>query len=258
MLSASLTQKKQNTGKVLASFVVLFALYHAAEYFILFENNIPGFFACQGLFFVAAWMLGNWCAGNGLAGWGLPFSRKIGLYFVVGALLGISLYATPYFVSLLFGIERVVKVPGMQDVVKTGLPFAFGVLFSSFSEDVLTRGLPYSALAGRVSPFLLTILSAGIYLLNHIYRLGDGADTWLYLYLLGVVFIIPVLFTGQLWITGFMHWAGNTFFFFSHNVILTETNEAMLSSNYLFSISLAVFVFVFWLIFKKFTHYLES
>lgn len=78
---------------------------------------------------------------------------------------------------------------------------------------------------------LLTLLSAGLYVLNHIYRLGDGWTTYCYLFLLGCLFVIPLVYTKRLWFTGGMHWMGNTTFFFTHTFIPTHTTEQGMNAN---------------------------
>jgi membrane protease YdiL (CAAX protease family) len=220
---------------------------------ILFENNIAGFFIFQTLFFIAAFALGNWYSKEGLAAWGLNFSSKLFKPLFIGMLFGILVYAIPYCMSLVFGIETIIRVPGLFEIVKASLPFVFGVLFSSFAEDILTRGLIYKHFNHKIKPLFLILLSASIYLLNHIYRLTNGTETILYLFLLGIIFIIPLIQTNRLWFTGGMHWAGNSFFFVSHNVVQTESNNTWLSPNYLFAICLAVFIPVIWFLLKNYS-----
>ena len=238
-----------NTVKISLTFIILFGLYHAAEYLIVFQNNAIGFLIVQFIFFIAAYFMGKWYSGDGLSAWGLPLKGK--RHFVVGVAGGISIYASSYFVSILLCVESIAIVPDWITIAKASTPFAFGVLFSSFSEDVLTRGLIYAHLKDKLKPFWLVLLSTIVYVLNHIYRLGDGIESLLYLFLLGILFFIPILKTKSLWLTGFMHWSGNTFFFVSHNVIQTESNNGFISPNYLFSICLALYIPVIWLISKK-------
>lgn len=242
---------KNKNLEILVSFGVLFLLYHGAEYMIVFQNSVIGFFGFQILFFTATYVLGNWYKGNGLTCWGLPFGRKYIKLIPIGILIGILIYALPYCFSLIAGIEEITVFPKWMILIQSVLPFAFGVLFSSFSEDILTRGLIYSHFNTRIGTIWLILLSALIYLLNHIYRLNDGLEALLYIFLLGIVLIIPLIFTKNLWLTGSMHWAGNTFFFATHNVIQTENNNQFISSNYLFAAFLFLFVPVIWLISRK-------
>jgi membrane protease YdiL (CAAX protease family) len=244
--------RQREVLKIVISFIILFLFYHAAEYMILFKNNSVGFIILQLLFFIAAWILGNWCKKAGLAFWGLPFIREIPGYILIGLPLGIILYAIPFLISLALGTEVIMKIPSLAAGFVQSLLFAFGVIFSSFSEDILARGIVFRLLHKKVKNIWITIISATVYLLNHIYRLNDGADTLLYIFLLGVVFIVPVFFTRNLWLTGSMHWAGNTFFFITHSVIQTESIEGTFSPNYLFAIWIAIYVPVVWYITRFF------
>lgn len=227
--------------RIIISFTILFSIYHLAEYAIVFRNSSLGFLGFQALFFIAAFFIGNWYKGNGLAAWSLPFRIRIS-HLLIGTLLGITVYAVPFFLGLALGIESVTEIPNFGVIINGSLPFAFGVLFSSFSEDILTRGLIFAHLKDKFPAKWLILISALVYLLNHIYRLTDGPETWLYLFLLGVIFMIPLVITKNIWLTGMMHWAGNLFFFVTHNVITTETRESFISSNYLFSGCLLLFI----------------
>jgi uncharacterized protein len=217
---------------VLAGFIVLFSLYHAAEYMIVFKNSAVGFLAFQLLFFVAAWLIGRWQSGNGLAAWGLDFGKRLGKHLLLGMVMGIVLYGATFGISVGLGLEKVTEVPALAAVVTPLSLFVFGNFFSSFSEDVLTRGYVYHHLYGRVGSWLLVLISASVYLLNHIYRLGDGIETHLYLFALGVLFVIPLLLTRRLWFTGGLHWAGNVTFYFTHEILKAEETGKGFSPNY--------------------------
>ncbi len=247
------------TVKIILAFILLFAFYHLAEYMIMFNNSVAGFFVFQILFFVAAWLLGNWYNKQGFKCWGLPFSKGVLRNILFGIMVGILLYAVPFVISLAIGVEKIVSIPNFSKLIAASLPFIFGVIFSSFSEDVLTRGLVYRFLNKKISTLLLIFISASIYLLNHIYRLGDGLDTLLYLFLLGINFVIPLINTKNLWFTGSMHWAGNSFFFVTHGVIQTESGTGFISANYIFSLWLLVAIPIVWYVSKsEFLHTSEK
>ncbi len=244
--------------KTSISFIVLFVFYHLAEYMILFKNHIAGFFIFQFLFFLSAWILGNWNQKNGLGFWMLSLSKFKIKYFLIGLILGLILYAVPYIISLFLGIEIISKIPTFVDILKASIPFSFGVLFSSFSEDILTRGTVFRLLNGKAKTASIIIISSLLYLLNHIYRLNDGFETLTYIFLLGVLFVIPLIITKNLWITGFMHWSGNTFFFISHNVIQTKENLNYISPNQIFIIWIIILIPTIWYFFKKYNTVIQS
>ena len=238
--------------KILISSAVLFILYHSAEYMLLFKNKVVGFFIFQFFFFLSAWILGNWNKKNGFGFWGLSFSRLKIKHVLIGIMLGVILYGIPYIISLILGIEFISKVPTWPEFLKASIPFTFGVIFSSFSEDILTRGTVFRLLNNKIKSGWIILISAVVYLLNHIYRLDEGLDTLSYLFLLGVLFVIPFLITESLWITGFMHWSGNTFFFVTHSVIETNNNLNYITPNQIFIFWILILIPFIWYFFRRF------
>ncbi|OLY93194.1 CAAX protease self-immunity [Cnuella takakiae] len=189
---------------------------------ILFRNSPPGFLAFQVMFFIAAYLVAWWQHKPGLAAWGLNFKKGTLTQLLLGMLLGIALYGATFLCSLLLGSEKVLRVPALSEVWMPFGLFVLGNLFSSFSEDLLTRGYVYQHLQGRLHNRIIALISATVYLLNHIYRLDDGPLVWSYLFLLGILYVIPLLLTRRLWFTGGMHWAGNLTFFYCHEIITSE------------------------------------
>ncbi len=228
--------------KIIAGFVVLFILYHSAEYMILFKNSNTGFLLFQLAFFVAAFYIAEWQGGKGFGAWGLggsPFPVKLFLSGIIGGLL---LYGIAWWVNIAGGVEQVAKVPSASKIILQTLPFALGVFLSSCSEDILTRGYIYYHLNQKTGALPVIGISALVYWLNHIYKLGQGPDSWIYIILLGLIFIIPVTITKNLWFTTAMHWAGNTLFFITHQVINTKTLKSVLTPNDVFCICIIFFI----------------
>jgi membrane protease YdiL (CAAX protease family) len=247
-----MNKEHKNILKILVSFLMLFVLYHSAEYMILFKKSISGFLIFQFLFFLSAWLLGNWNQKNGFDFWGLSFSKFRIKYLLIGLFLGVVLYAIPYIFSLFFEIEFITKAPLWTDILKAGVPFSFGLIFSSFSEDVLTRSTVFRLYNNKISSSLIIIISSLIYVLNHIYRLNAGIETFVYLFLLGVVLTIPLIITGNLWITGIMHWSGNTFFYISHEIILIKHNPIYINPNLIFIFWILILIPIVWYLISKF------
>jgi uncharacterized protein len=243
--------KQLGLAKMAISMAIFFILYHCAEYMVVFKNSAAGFFLFQFLFFISAWLLGHWNKKNGFACWGLSFSSLTIKHVLLGISLGIILYAVPYFIGLALGTEFISDIPSWQDMLQASIPFTFGVIFSSFSEDILTRGTVFSLLNGKVKTLWLILISAILYLLNHIYRLHDGFETVAYLFLLGVLLAIPLVITKNLWLTGFMHWSGNAFFFITHNVVQTEADSDFLTPNQIFLLWILILIPITWFAIKK-------
>lgn len=227
---------RNNFIKIIAGFALLFVLYHAAEYMIVFKNSPAGFLGFQFLFFLAAWLIARWQTGKGLSAWGLGANDGFVAQLIIGMLMGIVLYGLSFFISITLGVEKISSIPSFQHAVSPFLLFVFGNFFSSFSEDILTRGYVYRHSPGKTSVTTIALLSASIYLLNHIYRLTDGPQAWIYLFALGIFYVIPLILSKQLWITGGMHWAGNCFFFFTHGILTTDSGSRGFSANYILAI----------------------
>jgi len=241
---------KVNLSKVLVGFVILFALYHGAEYSLLFKNSSLGFLGFQFLFFVAAWLIARWQFRQGLSAWGLDTRKYFMIHLLVGMVMGVLLYGITFLISLLTGAEEIAGQPNYAASLSPFLLFIFGNFFSSFSEDILTRGYVFKHLKPRVGALGILFLSALIYLLNHIHRLDSGAETWLYLFVLGVLYIIPLIVTERLWFTGGMHWAGNCFFYFTHGIIKTEESEKQFSANLILVVCALIFVMINYILLK--------
>jgi len=237
---------------VLIGFILLFGLYHAAEYMIVFKNSPLGFLGFQLLFFVAARLIAKWQSLPGLAAWGLSGKKYFLKHLLLGMVMGLLLYGLTFMISILLGAEKITLLPEMDAIIGPLSLFIFGNFFSSVSEDILTRGYVYQHLNRKVSNWLLVIISATIYLLNHIYRLGDGVETYLYLFLLGVMFIIPLILTKRLWFTSGVHWAGNSFFYLTHELIKTDTNNTYLSPNYILALVIIFMIPFNYFLLRKF------
>ena len=242
---------KSSPVKVIIGFIVLFLLYHAAEYMILFKKNPAGFLVFQGFFFVAAWFIAQWQFKQNLSAWGLSTKKHFLRQLLLGMLMGIILYGLTYSINLVTGIENKMAIPPLPYLASQLLIFVFGNFFSSFSEDILTRGYLYKHLNGKLSVPILIFISAAVYLLNHIYRLGDGFTTCLYLFLLGVLFVIPLILTKRLWFTGGMHWAGNSFFYLTHGLIQSGSGSTSYSPNYTLCICILLMIPIIYYLLKK-------
>lgn len=245
-------KKINKSVSFILGFIILFTLYHGAENMILFRNSPVGFLIFHGFFIMAAWSIARYQFGEGLKAWGFLITRRIFIQVIAGIILGNLIYWLSFFLSLWFGFEQILAIPSLKDYIQILGMFVFGNFFSSFSEDVLTRGYVYKHLQNRIKPALIILISALIYVFNHIYRLTDGPETYLYLFLLGVLFLIPLVKTQQLWTTGAVHWGYNCTFYFTHEVIRVKTASAVFGANYLLSIVLIVFIIILWIIPVKF------
>lgn len=209
--------------RFIAGFVVLFFCYHAAEYMIMQQNNTVGFFTGQGAFFLAAWLIAKWQSFPGFAAWGIVFKKQALRNLGAGLLLGFVVYGLYFLTSVSLHFEEIVAVPPARVFIQSFLMFTFGTLFSSLSEDVLTRAYIYKHFSGKISPALLLLLSSLVYVSNHIYRFGDGMQVLLYLFILGIFLMLALMLTRNIWLTLGLHWSGNIVYQVTGNIIQTRS-----------------------------------
>jgi membrane protease YdiL (CAAX protease family) len=233
---------KVNLRKIVVGFIILFCLYHGAEYSVLFRNSRGGFLGFQFLFFVAAWLIARWQFRTGLSAWGLDTKKNFQVHLIAGMLMGALLYGLTFLSSLLTGAEQIIGKPDYAASIFPLLLFVFGNFLSSFSEDILTRGYIFKHLNEKANPLFILFISAIIYLLNHIHRLDNGGETRLYLFVLGVLYVVPLIVTKRLWFTGGMHWAGNCVFYFTHGIIRTQDGQVPFTANFILVVCALMFV----------------
>lgn len=208
--------------RFIAGFLLLFFCYHAAEYMIMQQNSIVGFLAGQGAFFLAAWLIARWQGFTGFAAWGIIFKKTALRNLGAGLLLGLLVYGLYFLTSLGLHFEEIVAVPPAAVFIQSFLLFTFGTFFSSLSEDVLTRSYLYKHFSGKISPGILLLLSSLVYVANHIYRLGDGIQVLLYLFILGVFLMLALMLTKNIWLTLGLHWSGNIIYQLTSNIFQTK------------------------------------
>lgn len=205
-------------------FLLLFALYHGAEYAFLFHQSIPGFLLLMGCFFVASWWIVYRVRGEEPALWGLELPglvRKLPLGFA----LGFGYAGLAFVLSCLVSGTRIVQIPETGFFIRQTALLAFGTLLTSFSEDILIRSLPYRYLRNQIRPVLLVLLTALLYVGNHIYRLEDGWLLLCHLFVLGVLLAIPLVRSGSIGPTLGIHFGMNIVYQLTNNVLHTESAD---------------------------------
>lgn len=220
---------------VALGFVLLFTVYHLPEFFQALW--IAAVFKI--LFLLLAFGVVRLQGYRGYAAYGLPLHKNRVILLAPGILIGIVFYLLPFIASVLLGYESVVKVTTLKTAVQqlpwllllTGIP--------SLAEDILTRGYLFTHLK-KVSAYCWVIISALVYLLNHLWRLNDGPAVLSYLFILGLVLGLTVVLTQSLWVTLGIHWGANLAFECSSSFIATKTTVTHNGSTWLLAGSWAV------------------
>jgi membrane protease YdiL (CAAX protease family) len=195
------------------AFVLLFAVYQSAEGI---GGRLLGSFAVQACLMVAAlliaWPIGRfWLRRGGYRAYGLGWNTPAALALAGGLVLAVLGKAGALAAGLGAGIYTLgpaaaVPAATLAGAIALGLVATF---IASITEDILTRGVLWGALEGKHRGALFVLLSAAVYVLNHIYRLGAGPTEWLLLLSFGLAYGAATAATGTLWAAVGLHWGWN-------------------------------------------------
>jgi len=102
------------------------------------------------------------------------------------------------------------------DLPHAGAPVAMALAWlglstfvPSIAEDIVTRGFWARIPGWRWSGPAFVAFATGVYVLNHIYRLGNGPVEWLMLSCYGLAYATAFWRTGTLWGAVGLHWGWN-------------------------------------------------
>ncbi len=200
--------------KAIFGFFVLFAVYHASE---IVGNNPIFIISCFILFFIAAQFVAKLLGEQGISAFGLKRKNSFS-HLIIGYLAGFLFYGGSMIVSILSGKIYFTGTFSFSQIIIALLEFMFVTFLSSASEDILTRGYVFKYLPRQFPPSALIGISSVIYVLNHIWRIGEGYTQWIILLLMGITFAIPLAVSRSLWFTIGCHWGWNTLSLFKSQI----------------------------------------
>lgn len=86
---------------------------------------------------------------------------------------------------------------------------AFSTFIASTAEDILTRGLVLRAFPQLGQRWIFVVVSAALYVLNHLHRLHQGPVEWIMLFCFGLAYAAALWRTRTLWAAVGLHWGWN-------------------------------------------------
>lgn len=207
--------------KAIAGFIILFLLYHAAEYCLGRNNNIAAFLVLMGTCIATAYFIARWMGLGGNAAWGLPIQKTSIRLTAIGLILGLIIYTSAFLARLALGAEIITGTPSFSQALTGSIVFILGTILPSLAEDILTRGYLYKFFHSKMSSTAFVLLSSIVFTANHIDRYDAGFTIFLFLFITGVCLAIPLAITGNLWYSFGMHWAGNIVYRITNDVLQT-------------------------------------
>lgn len=201
------------TWRWMVAFVVLFVAYQAPEgvgaRWLQNGNLAAGMMLA---FLPVAWGMARWLGLGMGAAYALEWRARHGGWLLAGFVLALAMKAIAIRVGLAYGIYTVGASP---------VPLAWGAALGtlawlglstfvpSIAEDIVTRGFWARVPGWRWTGPGLVGFTAVLYVLNHIYRLGNGPAEWLMLLCYGLAYGTALWRTGSLWAAVGLHWGWN-------------------------------------------------
>jgi uncharacterized protein len=201
--------------KNILGFLILFAVYHTSE---LVGSNPILLFASFILFFITAHIVAKFRGEKGLSTFGLHKHKLASMNLWTGYLLGVLFYGGSFIVSVWTGKIEFEGTFSLQQIILPLVGIILLTFLSSASEDILTRGYVFKYLPKNWSLPTLVVVSSIIYVLNHIWRIGDSYTQWIMLFLMGLTYAIPFAITKSLWFSIGCHWGWNTVSLFKSQI----------------------------------------
>ncbi|MFC6998298.1 CPBP family intramembrane glutamic endopeptidase [Rufibacter roseus] len=245
---------KSSWLSVVAGYGALALTYHAAEYAMRFHQHVPLFLGLMLAVIPVAYIVARLQGLKGLSAWGLRMNSTFIKFFAYGLGLGILVNGVAFAVRLWLNMEVVTAVPELSTLAIQTLIFTVGTFLPSLAEDVLTRGYLYGHLHKRMGKWSLVILSAVVYVLNHVYSLNDGPAALIYLFVLGIMMAIPLVYTKNLWYTVGAHWAGNIVYRFSNDVLSVKEGTSAIPGLWELTFFILLFALVNYIVSKKLSY----
>lgn len=211
--------KRKSLLSFAAGFFILFALYHFPEFF-------PSFWlmaVCKIGFLLVAYIMARLQGWKGLGGYGLGFTTAWAARLGAGLLIGIIAFTASILFSVAAGYEKINGFAAATVIIKQLPLLLLLTAVPSVAEDILTRGYLYGHLKDKISKYSWIFLSATVFLLNHIWRLNDGAAVLSYLFFMGLVLALAVWKTKSLWLAFGIHWGSNLAFESSNALMKSES-----------------------------------
>ena len=205
---------KDVTGTAFAGvFCALFFCFHLPE--LLVRAGVPAGGASLALllFFPAASVGARWLACGFSRAYALELNARSLRWFVFLFLASVLGKAVALTVGLASGVYTVIDETTSREgsLATAGAFVAIAAItfVPSLAEDMLTRGLWARAAPWRWRAGAFLVVSALVYLLNHVWRLQHGPSEWALLLCFGLAYAAALWQTGTLWAAVGLHWGWN-------------------------------------------------
>jgi membrane protease YdiL (CAAX protease family) len=206
-------------------FAVLFIAYQLPEGLgMRVLHSVPVLSALMLAFLPIAWLAGQALGLRGLDAWYLRRSPRSALLVAACFGLAVLFKAAALGAGVAFGIYALTPAgqAAGSALLLSALWAAFSTFFPSVAEDIVTRGFLMRALPDLSRRWVFVVVSAVLYVLNHIYRLANGPLEWLMLFCFGLAYGAALFCSRNLWAAVGLHWGWNFAGKFSDQLVPTD------------------------------------
>lgn len=197
--------------RAILAFIVIWALYQSAEGIgARWLHNFPLRDGLMIASVLVAWPLSRWLGWRGYAAYALAGNgwwRWLPAWMTLAVAMKFAAVAA----GLSLGAYVADPAPATPSPWLAALPMLLLSTFvPSLAEDILTRGFWYRTSGIRWRHGAIFVLaSAAIFVLNHIYRWGEGPLEWSRLFVFGLPYAAALWRSGSLWAALGLHWGWN-------------------------------------------------
>jgi hypothetical protein len=241
---------KKNWLFTIAGFLLLFAVYHFPEFYNALW--IAALFKIG--FLLASYFVAKWQGYKGLGAFGLGLHKGWLGNLLKGLLTGILFFGLSALLAVLMGFDAFVSVANATAFLKQIPVILLMTVFPSVAEDILTRGYLYAHFKDKLSSKMFMLISATVYVLNHIWRLGDHPAVLIYLFILGLALAYAVWVTGSLWLAFGIHWGSNIAFETNGSLIQTASITTNHESTWMLALCFLLMLVFLWKTAKYFNY----
>lgn len=198
--------------KLALVFTILFIAYQLPEGLgMRIMHSVPAMSALMLMFLPIAWLAGRALGYRGLDAWFMGLTPRWSLLLVACFALAVLAKAAALGVGARLGVYQLAAFgqAGVSAMLLGGLWTLFQTFFPSVAEDIVTRGFLMRAMPALSRRWLFVPASAGLYVLNHIYRLSNGPSEWLTLFCYGLAYGAALFYSRSLWAAIGLHWGWN-------------------------------------------------
>lgn len=225
-------------GVWLPVFIVLFVCYQAPEGIgglWLHNAAIAATLMCALL--PIAWLVALRLGMAFGAAYALEWDRRAAVWLGSGFALALVAKGAALAIGAKLGIYALASPASFTavELAKTIAWLALSTFIPSLAEDIVTRGFWARVPDIDWTPVRFVLLSSVLYVVNHIYRVGNGPTEWSMLFCFGLAYAAAFWTTGSLWAAVGLHWgwnfAGQAFGEMLPSQMLDVTSSRLLSAS---------------------------